>query len=70
MLLSLFASTLGVRVSGIKRKSTWSYSRLETLKRLSKTMTYRELSEYFGLSDPAIRAACKKYALREETKEE
>ena len=55
---------------GTHRKSTWSYGRLEALKRLSKTMTYKELSEYFGLSDPAIRAACRKYVQREDPKEE
>ena len=32
-------------------------------------MTYKQLSEYFGLSDPAIRAACKKYVEKEETNE-
>ena len=57
-------------MSGIKRKNTWSYSRLEALKRLSKTMTYRQLSEYFGLSDAAIRAACKKYVQREDRNKE
>ena len=54
---------------GTKRKSTWSYSRLEALKRLSKTMTYKQLSEYFGLSDPAIRAACKKYVQKNDAGE-
>lgn len=56
-------------MSAIKRRSTWSYSRLETLKRLSKTMTYKELSEYFGLSDPAIRAACRKYVQKDSRNE-
>jgi DNA replicative helicase MCM subunit Mcm2 (Cdc46/Mcm family) len=32
-------------------------------------MTYKQLSEYFRLSDGAIRAACKKYVKREDANE-
>jgi len=56
-------------VSDVKRKSTWSYGRLEALKRLSKTMYFKQLSEYFRLSDPAIRSAYKKYVKKDDTDE-
>jgi hypothetical protein len=56
-------------MSGMKGKSTWSYSRLEALKRLSKTMNFKQLSDYFRLSDPAIRSAYKKYVKKDGTDE-
>ena len=56
-------------MSDVKRKSTWSYGRLEALKRLSKTMNFKQLSEYFRLSDPAIRSAYKKYVKKDDTDE-
>jgi Mor family transcriptional regulator len=40
---------------------TWSGARLETLAKKSKELNYRELAEYFQLSEDSIRRVCERY---------